>query len=247
MPSYGELSDPEYCDWSAQLWWAWNQVVQKARQSLQKANEPLQSGHITLLMDHAVIKHCLACHMGNPREEPFAEKSHMETMVSPYGLCTAGPTIQRHGLIWDELKTIRKRQPILPRVHSTLLFHLGPRWRALFLEGCSSTKMSLVCDWNQCSPLPPARKTGLQYASAEDQEEDGTAFSLCLPLFTEQLHKVGFYAIHWDRQERHLHIATASGGILVTAGATSQRGTIPRHTSGQSLSSNYFVHQLHEN
>lgn len=120
--------------------------------------------------------------------------------------------------------------------------------RALFLEGCSSTKMVLVCDWNQCSPLPPARKTGLQYASAEDQEEDGTAFSHCLPLFTEQLYKVVFYAIHWDRQKRHLHTLAASGGILVIAGATSQRETIiPWHTSGQSSSSNYFVHQLHEN
>lgn len=66
------------------------------------------------------------------------------------------------------------------------------------------------------------QKTGLQYASAEDQQEDGASFSHCLPLFTEQLHKVGFYAIHWDRQERHLHTATASGGILVAADATTK-------------------------
>lgn len=187
---------------------------------------------------HPAISPCPACHMATPREEPLAEKSHMGTKVSPYGLCTAGPTMQRHGLIWDELKTMRKMQHILPRVHSTLLFHLVLWWRALFLEGCSSTKMSLVCDWNQCSPLSPARKNGLQYASAEDQEKDGIAFSHCLPLFTEQLYKEGFWSIHWNRQKRHLHTVTASGGILVIAGATSQRGTIPRHTSGQSLPSN---------
>lgn len=123
---------------------------------------------------------------------------------------------------------------------STLLFHLAVWWRVLFLRGCSSTKISLVCDWNQCCPLPPASNAGLQYASAEDQEKDGTAFSHCLPLFTEQLCKIGFYVIHWDRQERHLHTVTASGGILVIAGVTSQRGTIPRHTSGKFLPSNYF-------
>lgn len=179
---------------------------------------------------HPAINPCPACHMGSPEEEPLAEKSHMETMVSPYGLCTVGPTMRRHGLIWDELKTMRKMQHILPRIHSTLVFHVVLWWRVPFLVGCSSTKMSLVCDWNQCSPLPPARETGLQYASAEDQEEDGTAFSHCLPLFTEQLYKAGFYAIHWDRQERLLHIVTAWGGILVIAVATSQSGRILRQT-----------------
>lgn len=173
---------------------------------------------------HPAINPCPACHMCTPQEEALAERSHMETMVSPYGLCTVGSTMKRHGLTWDELKTMRKTQHILPRIHSTLVFHLA-LWRVLLLAGCSSTKMSLVCDWKQYSPLSPARKTGLQYASAEDQEEDGTAFSHCLPLFPEQLYKAGFYAIHWDRQERHLH--TATEGIPAIAGATSQYpGTI---------------------
>lgn len=158
-------------------------------------------------------------------------------MASPYRLCTAGSTMQRHGLIWDELKTISKMQHILPRVQYTVV-SLSSVMKGPIPEGMLKHK-NIFGVW-----LKPVLSTAscqqCWIASAEDQEKDGTAFSHCLPLFTEQLCKIGFYVIHWDRQERHLHTVTASGGILVIAGATSQRETIPRHTSGQFLPSNYF-------
>lgn len=145
----------------------------------------------------------------------------------PYGLCTVGPPWKDMAWFGMNLKPWGRCSIFFQEFTVHWCFHV---WRrVLFLAGCTSTKMSLVCDWNQCSPLPPAREAGLQCASAEDQEEDGTAFSHCLPLFTEQLCKARFHALHWDRQERHLHTVTASGGILVIAGATSWSGTIPRH------------------
>lgn len=117
-----------------------------------------------------------------------------------FPLGTVGSTMQRHSLIWDEVKEQGKGSVFL-WVHSTLLFHLWP-WSVLIPGGMLKHKTDLVCGWNKGSLLPPARKAGLWHVSAEDQGEDGTAFSHPLPLSTEQLHKVGFYASDRETQER---------------------------------------------
>lgn len=200
-------SDPDNClpNWVTSVPCVKRPAMMSLTSTFQKANQPLQSGQVTQLMDHPhhpPKNPCPACHMGTPQEEPLAEKSHMETMVSPYGLCTAGPTMQSHGLIWDELKTMRKRQHILPGVHSTLLFHLALWWRVLFLEGMLKHKNVSGVWLKSVFATASCQEDWI----AEDQEKDGTASSHCLPLFTEQLYKVGFYAILWDRQERHLHL-----------------------------------------